>query len=170
MLKLGSKALDGLQQFAALCLLFLFAAQLVGVILRYSFSSGISWLPDLFVYLFMLSVTAPGPVVVLQNKSVRVDVFYQGMSVSNRRIVDRIGLGLFLAPAMLYTGVLSIPQTLNSVRLLEASPTYGGLPGLYFLKIALTAFFFIVGAIALVLACRRNPFDHLQEGAINVGE
>ncbi|MEW2915118.1 TRAP transporter small permease subunit [Leisingera sp. JC11] len=133
-------------------------AQIVIVALRYVFALGWPWALDLLVYLFFLSVLLPGLWVLTSNVSVRVDVFYSGFGKTRRRGIDRFSLLFLLFPAMAYSAWASLGTTLNSWRVLESSPTFGGLPGYFLLKTALTLYFTIFAVTALILALRKQPY------------
>ena len=153
----------GLRAIAGFFILVLLAAQTAIVALRYVFSLGWSWATDLLVYLFFLSVLFAGLFVVVKNLSVRVDIFYTGWGDRRRNLVDRAALLFLLFPTMAYATWASFPTMLNSWRLLEASPTIGGLPGYFVLKTCLTLFFGSLALIALVLAFRPSPYEGDEE-------
>lgn len=139
-------------------ILVLFMAQLVIVALRYVFAVGWPWQLDLLTYCFFLASLLPGVAVVLGNLSVRVDVLYDGWSKVTRHRVDRAALLLLLFPAMAYATKASWASTVSSWKLLESSPTIGGLPGYFILKTILTLFFASLALTALLLGLRKAPY------------
>lgn len=147
-----------LRAWAGYLVITLLLAQLLIVALRYVFALGWPWAQDLLVYLFFLSVLLPGLRVLTGNSSVRVDVFYASYSAQRRRLTDRLALALLLAPAMGYAAWASLPAVLRSWQVLESSPTFGGLPGYFLLKTALSLYFAAFAAVALALAFRRAPY------------
>ncbi len=148
-----------LRGFAGLLIALLLLVQVGVVALRYVFSLGWPWAFDLLAYLFLLSVLLPGLSVLLSNASVRVDIFYADYRQKARNRLDRFALLFLLFPAMGYAAWASLGTTLNSWQVLEASPTYGGLPGYFLLKSALTLFFASLALSALILALRGAPYD-----------
>jgi len=152
-----------LHQGAAILLALMFALQFAGVVLRYAFALGWPWLQDLVIYLFAVSVLAPALVVVLEDASVRVDVFYNGFGARRKAIIDRVSLALLLLPAMAYGCWQSIGFAISSWQLLETSPTMGGMPGYYLLKTAVSIFFFVMATSALLLLLRKSPYDFDKE-------
>lgn len=68
------------------------------------------------------------------NQNVRVDVFYQSYKAKSKIRLNRLGLIFLLLPVSAYTTWVSIGPMVNSWELLEASPTFGGLPGYFLLK------------------------------------
>ncbi|PHS19293.1 MAG: hypothetical protein COA78_00070 [Blastopirellula sp.] len=156
----AAKALSKiLQSYAGYLVTLLLLAQVIIVALRYVFAVGWPWALDLLVYLFFLSVLLPGLAVLMGNISVRVDIFYGEWGTKRRRFVDRIALFFLFFPAMGYAAWTSLGITINSWEVLESSPTFGGLPGYFLLKTALTLYFTIFAVIAIVLALRKNPYD-----------
>lgn len=142
----------------------LLLAQIIVVALRYVFSLGWSWAIDLLVYLFYLSVLFPMLRVLVDNATVRVDIFYAGWSVRRRNVVDRVALlGLF-CPTMAYATWVSSGTTLNSWQVLEASPTFGGLPGYFLLKTLLTLTFAALAGVGLIMGLRKSPYATQDEG------
>ena len=155
---LASRIAHKATSIAGVLVIALMVVQLVIVVLRYVFSFGVAWAGDLVIYLFMLASILPLVSVVLENSVVRVDVFYEHYSPSTKAIIDRVALGLLLAPAAGYAAYVSWLPMLNSWRLLESSPTPDGLPGYFLLKTFLMLAFAALAACAVVLALRRVPW------------
>ncbi|MCT7377908.1 TRAP transporter small permease subunit [Chelativorans salis] len=149
---------ETMRTVAGSVVLLLMFAQVVVVALRYVFSLGWPWALDLLVYCFLFSALLPALFVLIRNVSVRVDVFYSRWPDERRRLVDRIALLVLLFPSMAYACWASLPITLRSWRVLETSPTYGGLPGYFLLKSVLSLVFFALAVAAFVMALRRVPY------------
>lgn len=149
------------RSWAGATIVVLLLVQTVVVALRYVFAMGWPWMPDLLIYLFYFSVLLPALMVLIADETVRVDVFYANWNPRRRRIIDRIALLFLFFPAMAYAAWASFGSTLNSWRVLEASPTFGGLPGYFLLKTALTLSFMLLAVAALVMALRKTPFEKL---------
>ncbi|MBD8891047.1 TRAP transporter small permease subunit [Roseibium litorale] len=147
-----------LESVAAALLIALLLFQVLVVALRYVFSYGTPWALDLLTYLFFLATIAPAPALLIADGSVRVDVFYARWSDQHRALADRIALLFLLFPAMAWATWVSLPETISSFKVLEASPSVGGLPGYFLLKGAMTAFFASLALTALVLGLKRRPY------------
>ena len=78
-------------------------------------------------------------------------------------MVDRAALLLLIFPAMGYAAWTSLGTTLRSWAILEASPTFGGLPGYFLLKTGITVFFATLALAALALAFRSAPYEGNEE-------
>ncbi len=151
---------DRANALAGTLIITLMVAQFIIVVLRYVFAYGASWSLDLLVYLFMLASILPLVLVVLKNYSVRVDIFYQGYKPAKKARLDRFGLAVLLLPVAAYTTYISWAPVVNSWKLLEGSPTLGGLPGYFVLKTVLLLVFLGLAVAALVLILRERPWDY----------
>ena len=149
-----------LLDLAAVITIAMMLVQILIVIFRYGFAMGVPWALDLAVYLFFLSMIAPALMVLLDNKSVRVDIFYVDFTPSRKGLLDRISLACLLFPSMGYAAWNSVNPMLSSWALLESSPSMGGLPGYFLLKTALFLFFTAMALAALALAFRKQPWDY----------
>lgn len=141
---------EALLKLAGAILVFMLVAQVAIVALRYGFAIGAPWAQDLIIYCFCFSILLPVVAVVSGNTSVRVDIFYADMPRRWQSRVDRFALLLCLVPSLGYGAYRSFDATLISWKLLEASPTYGGLPGYYLLKTMVTVGLFLMAFAALV--------------------
>ena len=142
--------------------LVLMLAQLMIVLLRYVFSLGFTWGLDLLSYLFMSAALLPLFTVLLEDQNLRVDILYQDWSESTQTRLDRIGLFFMLIPVCVFVSWISWPQVDNSWRLLEASPTLGGLPGYYLLKTLQLLCFAGMGLLGLIMLLQTNPWNHVK--------
>lgn len=156
LLKSANKLLD----IAALFTIAMMLIQILIVIFRYGFSMGVPWALDLVVYLFLLSMLAPALMVVLDNKSVRVDIFYVNYPTNKKALLDKLSLLFLLLPSMGYAAWNSIKPMLSSWNILESSPSMGGLPGYFLLKTALFLFFVSLALASLLLARKKHPWDY----------
>lgn len=148
-----------LNTLASAIVLLLMVSQIVVVALRYVFSLGWPWALDLLVYCFFMISILPLSLVLFRNISVRVDILYATWPDARRNLVDRVGLLLLLAPSMLYAAWTSINPMLRSWQLLEASPTFGGLPGYFLLKTFLTLAFALLAFWAVVIGLRPKIYQ-----------
>ena len=104
------------------------------VVLRYIFNSGSIAMQESIIYLhtivFMLGVAYT----LKQNGHVRVDIFYEKMSVRHRAWVDLLGTIFLLIPFCIFIIVISWNYVSLSWSLLEGSRDTGGIPALFLLK------------------------------------
>ncbi len=102
---------------------------------------------------------------------VRVDIFYQHLTVRRRAAIDLVGTVLFLLPWLVLVGWYSLPIVLNSLFEMEKfAKTY--IPGHFIIKLQLFFFIALVGLQAIaniicaVLVLTRSPGDrHLPAQA-----
>jgi TRAP-type mannitol/chloroaromatic compound transport system permease small subunit len=147
--------LRGIAAFAVIALL---VSQIVVVALRYVFSIGAPWATDLLTYLFFFIVSLPLVGVILRNESVRVDVFSQRFPPLMRQIVDRFALLGLLFPAMTWAAWNAVPMVRTSWRVLESSPTLGGLPGFFILKTVTALVFVTLAIVSLIVGLRPSLY------------
>ncbi len=143
-----------LRGLAAVAVISLLMLQIVVVALRYVFSIGAPWATDMLTYLFFFIVSLPLAGVLLRNESVRVDVMNQRFPPALRDWIDRIALLGLLFPAMAWAAWKSVPMVQTSWRVLESSPTLGGLPGFFILKTIMALLFVTLAVVALILGLR----------------
>ncbi|WP_375175016.1 TRAP transporter small permease subunit [Pseudooceanicola sp.] len=155
-----------LRGLAAVAVITLLMTQIVVVALRYVFSIGAPWATDLLTYLFFFIVSLPLAGVLLRNESVRVDVMSQRFPPAVRQAIDRVALLGLLFPAMAWAAWKSVPMVQTSWRVLESSPTLGGLPGFFILKTITALLFFTLAVVALILGLRSGVYraDPIEEG------
>lgn len=151
-----------LRGLAAVAVISLLMAQIVVVALRYVFSIGAPWATDLLTYLYFFIVSLPLAGVLLRNESVRVDVMSQRFPPVLRRWIDRIALLGLLFPAMAWAAWKSVPMVQTSWRVLESSPTLGGLPGFFILKTITALLFATLAIVALILGLRPGLYRNHQ--------
>lgn len=104
------------------------------VVLRYGFNLGWIWLQELLTYLHVAVFSIAAAWALQQDRHVRVDIFYAGMTNKNRARVDLLGSLVFLVPFCIFILVISWPYVSNSWKLLESSREAGGLPLVFLLK------------------------------------
>ena len=134
------------------------------VVLRYGFNFGRIALQETTTYLHAFVFMLAGAYTLKHNEHVRVDIFYQGMSVKNKARVDLLGTLFLLLPFASFILWVSFNYVLNSWKLLEGSPEAGGLPFVYILKtlIPLMAMLLFLQAISLagrawLMLASQNP-------------
>ena len=138
------------QLAAWLVLIMVFITFLV-VVLRYGFNFGRISLQETTTYLHAFVFMLAGAYTLKYNEHVRVDIFYQDMSVCNQAKVDFFGTLFLLLPFAGFIAWISFDYVSNSWKLLEGSREAGGLPLVYILKtlIPLMAILLFLQAISL---------------------
>jgi TRAP-type mannitol/chloroaromatic compound transport system permease small subunit len=133
-----ARAIDWLSEWSGravswLTLLMVIATFLV-VVLRYLFNIG--WIAMQESVLYMHSaVFLLGAAYTLKHQGhVRVDIFYQKMTVQGRAWVDLLGVLLLLLPTFAFIFWVSWDYVASSWSLRETSREAGGIPFVYGLK------------------------------------
>lgn len=121
--------------------------------MRYLFDYTIIWVIELEIYLFALIFLGGAAYTFQQDEHVRVDVFYDKLSIKKKAIVNIIGGLLFLIPWTWVIINVGFHYVRMSYEVNESSAQAGGLPMLYLLKsfIMLGFFFLLLQAIASIL-------------------
>lgn len=104
------------------------------VVLRYGFNLGWIWLQESLTYLHVVVFSIAAAWTLQQDRHVRVDIFYGGMTEHNRARVDLLGSLVFLVPFCIFVLIIAWPYVSNSWKLLESSREAGGLPMVFLLK------------------------------------
>ena len=104
------------------------------VVLRYGFNLGWIWLQESVTYLHVTVFTVAAAWTLQQDGHVRVDIFYAGMPVQKRALVNLLGTLIFLVPFCIFVLVIAWPYVASSWKLLETSREAGGLPLVFLLK------------------------------------
>lgn len=138
-------------QLAAWLVLMMVLITFLVVVLRYGFNFGRISLQEFITYLHAFVFMLAGAYTLKHNEHVRVDIFYQDMSLRNRAKVDLFGTLFLLLPFACFILWVSFDYVFNSWKLLEGSREAGGLPFVYILKtlIPLMAILLFLQAISL---------------------
>jgi TRAP-type mannitol/chloroaromatic compound transport system permease small subunit len=123
------------------------------VVLRYSFDQGWIAMQESVVYMHAV-VFMLGAAYTLKNRGhVRVDIFYQKMSIKQRAVIDLMGTLLLLFPVSIFIIWMGWEYVIDSWGVLEGSREAGGLPGVFLIKslILLMPCLMLLQGIALVL-------------------
>ncbi|MGF1778693.1 TRAP transporter small permease subunit [Vibrio nomapromontoriensis] len=151
--RLFNKVSDLLGVVSSLLFLLLLANVVYDVVMRYVFNDvsiafqEMEW--HLFSAVFLLGV----PYAIKAGGHVRVDVFYERLSIKARAIIDLIGTFVFLFPFCLLVAWFGIDFAKESFALGETSGDPGGLPYRWVIKamIPLSFFFMAISGVGLVL-------------------
>lgn len=95
--------------------------------LRYLLNIGSNAWLELQWYLFAATVMVGAPLVLKVNEHVRVDVVYSRLAPRRQAMIDLFGLVVFLMPAVLLLGWMSLPYVMESWLTREVSSNAGGL-------------------------------------------
>ncbi|WP_428753492.1 TRAP transporter small permease subunit [Vibrio cionasavignyae] len=151
--RLFNKVSDMLGVVSSILFLLLLANVVYDVVMRYVFNDvsiafqEMEW--HLFSAVFLLGV----PYAIKAGGHVRVDVFYERLSIKARAIIDLIGTFVFLFPFCLLVAWFGIDFAKESFALGETSGDPGGLPYRWVIKamIPLSFFFMAISGVGLVL-------------------
>jgi TRAP-type mannitol/chloroaromatic compound transport system permease small subunit len=106
----------------------------VDVSLRALFDQTAAWVGELSWHLFAIIFLLGIPYALQQDRHVRVDLFYEGFSPANQRLVNLVGTLLFLLPwatVLLITGWSFAAEALASG---EGSPNPNGITSFFPIK------------------------------------
>ena len=117
------------------------------VAFRYIFQDTQVWMIELEWYIFGFLILFCGGWSWLEERHVRVDVFYQRYPGQIKKTVDRLGHMLLAIPWLLIVIYASFQYAGYALRWNEGSPDPGGLPARYIIKYAIT-----IGFILMLLA------------------
>jgi len=98
------------------------------VVLRYWFSTGWIWLQESVTWMHAAVFMLAAAYTLMREDHVRVDIFYRGMSVRSRALVDAIGTCVFLFPVAGFLIWSSWDYVGTSWMINESSQEPGGLP------------------------------------------
>ncbi len=144
---------DVLGVLSSILFLLLLANVVYDVVMRYVFNDvsigfqEMEW--HLFASVFLLGI----PYAIKAGGHVRVDVFYERLSMKAQAIIDILGTFIFLIPFCLSVAWFGIDFAKESYALGETSGDPGGLPYRWIIKamIPLSFFFMAVSGIGLLL-------------------
>ena len=125
--------------------LFMVLITVLVVILRYGFSIGFIWMQESVRFMYAAVFLLCAGLTLLNDKHVRVDVFYLQMNNKNKAIVDSIGTILFLLPVTFIIFYFSWDYVLNSWDQMEGSIEERGLHLVYIMKTFIWCFSVFVG-------------------------
>jgi len=123
------------------------------VVLRYIFDLGWIAMQDAINTLHAVLFLVAASYTLKYDEHVRVDIFYQKLTMRGRAWIDFLGGLLVLIPVCIFIFWISWVYVIESWRVFESSSETGGLPGVYLLKsvILLMAVLLILQGLALIL-------------------
>lgn len=140
-------------QFIAWLTLVMVLISFFIVVLRYGFNIGWIAMQESVLYMHAMVFMLGAAYTLKSDGHVRVDIFYQKMSVRNKAKVNLFGTLFFLLPVSIFILSISFDYVAQSWRILEKSSEPGGLAFVYLNKslLLLLPFTFILQAIAEIL-------------------
>ena len=110
------------------------------VLLRYFYNIGFVWMQESYIWMHGLIFLFGASYALMNDKHVRVDIFYRLTSEKIKALINIIFSILFLIPFIIVISKYSIPYILKSWDGLEKSREAGGIPFLYLYKSCLLLF------------------------------
>ncbi len=138
-------------QFTAWLVLAMVGITFLVVVMRYGFNFGRIALQESITYLHAFVFMIAGAYTLKHNEHVRVDIFYQDMSLQNKAKIDFFGSVFLLLPFAGFIAWISFDYVMDSWGLLEKSREAGGLPLVYILKTLIPAMAILLFLQALSL-------------------
>lgn len=116
----------------------------VDVVMRYAFKTSFVFVQELEWHLFSFIFLMGAGNTLLKDGHVRVDIFYQRLSLRNRAWINLIGVIFFLIPGCYLIILTSSKFVYNAWSVMEGSPDPGGIPYRYLIKACIPAGFVLV--------------------------
>ena len=121
-------------KFSSWSMAVLLGAIVIQVLLRYAFGITNTRLEDSLWYLFSATLVLGLSYTMTHDGHVRVDFVYQRYTAKTRRIVDFVGIALFLLPMYAFLMWHGWDYAVKSFSINESSPNPGGMPWLWIVK------------------------------------
>ena len=121
-------------KFSSWSMAVLLGAIVIQVLLRYAFGITNTRLEDSLWYLFSATLVLGLSYTMTHDGHVRVDFVYQRYTAKTRRIVDFVGIALFLIPMYTFLMWHGWDYAVKSFSINESSPNPGGMPWLWIVK------------------------------------
>lgn len=109
----------------------------VVVVLRYGFNLGSIAMQETIHYMHAFVFMLAAAYTLKKDEHVRVDIFYQKLSIKGKAWVDLLGSLFLLMPVMIFILWFSAAYVFRSWQIVETSPEAGGLTFVYCLKTTL---------------------------------
>jgi len=157
MLTIWINRLEAINKMTGLAVSWLTVAMVIitflVVILRYVFDFGSIALQESIIYMHACVFLLGAAYTLQKNAHVRVDIFYQKLTIKNRAWIDLFGTLFFLTPTMLFIFIISWQYVSESWGVFESSREAGGLPAVYLLKslILIMATLMLIQGLANIL-------------------
>lgn len=134
-------------------------------VMRYAFDTGWIALQESVLFMHALVFLIGAAYTLRHDEHVRVDIFYQRLSVKGRAWVDTLGSLLLLLPVSIFIFWVSWDYVTGSWALLEGSREAGGLPGVFLVKSSILAMagLLILQGLAMLVRNASQLFDISSE-------
>jgi len=133
------------------------------VTLRYFFSFSKNWILELEWHIFAVIFLLGASYALQQDKHVRVDIFYQKMSVKARAWVDLLGTLVFLLPWCYVVIKTSVGFAYTSWLIGEGSPNPGGLPARFLIRSVVPLSFVLLALQGISIAKQQISIIYSQD-------
>ncbi len=138
MLNAITTSIDNMNAFIGKAFSWLTLAMVIlmstSVLMRYLLSTSLVWQQELIRYMYGMVFLACAAWAWQKDKHVRVDIFYHNFSTNSKAWVNLLGTLLLLFPMAGVIIYYSYDFTLQSWEILETSPEYQGMPGVFIYK------------------------------------
>ena len=122
----------------------MFITVIINIVLRYLFNINYIFLQELVMYMHAFIFLFGISICLKEDTHVRIDIFSSKLSVGYRKLVDQIGLIIFIIPFCLFVIYESTSMITRSWTMLEGSSEPGGLPIVFILKSSIYLFSFLL--------------------------
>lgn len=117
---------------------------MVDVIMRYVFNTGYVFIQEIQWHIFALIIMLGSGYTLLKDEHIRVDIFYQKLSLKSQAWINFLGVIFLLIPTCILIIYASYPFVMNSYEFSEGSPNPGGIPYRFLLKAMIPLGFLLV--------------------------
>lgn len=152
------KLLESINRYTAhfICwfALVLVLIQFLVVLLRHFFGLGFIFLQESLLYFYAFLFMMGAGYTLLKDGHVRVDIFYQKFSNSQKALVDAIGVIFFLMPFCFLIEIISFDYVMSSWAIQEGSKETSGIPAVFILKTLILIFPLLLFFQGLVILLR----------------
>lgn len=152
------RGIDGISRTigrtAAWLTLFMVLVQFALVLMRYVFGIGSLFMQESLVYAHGILFMTAAAYTLLEDRHVRVDIFYGGASERGRAWIDLFGVLAFLLPTCWLVLWIGYPYVARSWATLEGSRETSGIPAIFLLKSVILVFAVSLALQALALLIR----------------
>ena len=127
------------------------------VLLRYFYNIGFVWMQESYIWMHGLIFLFGASYALMNDKHVRVDIFYRLTSEKIKALINIIFSILFLIPFIIVISKYSIPYILKSWDGLEKSREAGGIPFLYHGRFLFQLSSYIISILHVIFFKFVNP-------------
>ncbi len=124
------------------------------VLLRYVFGTGSLFMQESVIYAHAILFMMAAAWTLIDDRHVRVDIFYGAMTPKRRAAVDLFGAVCFLLPMCWLIWSVGYPYVARSWAVLEGSREASGIPAIFLLKTFILIFAGTLAAQGAVMAVR----------------